>query len=110
MAMSSSAAKDLLLPVQSTSEIAGLPSISQCLAWYRMVAGWDPRPEMTWADAFALFRMSIVRQGITARHAARQASSSTALEIGRGMSVCVRLTQDLIKRIKDGEMGPAARL
>lgn len=110
MAMSSSAAKDLLLPVQSTSEIAGLPSISECLVWYRMVAGWNPQPEMTWADAFALFRMSIVRQGITARYAARQASSSTALEIGRGMSVCVRLTQTLIKRIKEGEMEPRVRL
>lgn len=110
MAMSSTAAKRLLLPVQSTSGIAGLPSISECLVWYRMVAGWNAEPEMMWADAFALFRMSVVRQGIAARHAARQASSSTAAEMGRGMSVCVRLTQVLISQMKEMKMEPRARL
>ncbi|CAI7579995.1 unnamed protein product [Penicillium manginii] len=110
LAMSSSAAHQLLLPFQMTAGIVGLPSIPDCLEWYANVAGWDPQPEMIWADAFSLFRMSVVRQGITARHASRQASGSTAVEIGRGMSVCVALTLRLISKMRDMRTNGRARL
>lgn len=65
---------------------------------------------MTWADAFSLFRMSVVRQGITARYAARQASSSNALDIGRGMLTCAQLTQTLIRRMKEQHEGARSML
>ncbi|OAP58545.1 hypothetical protein AYL99_07635 [Fonsecaea erecta] len=69
----------------------GLPTKEQCLAWYRDVAGWDPRGDsggdMAWADAFALFRTSVMIQGIAARWAVRQASgegeSAAALALQR---------------------------
>lgn len=110
LAMSPVAARDLSLSVNITSGVEGLPSIPQCLAWYRAMAGWNPEPEMTWADAFSLFRMSVVRQGITARYAARQASSSNALEIGRGMLTCAQLTQALIRRVKEQQEAARSRL
>ncbi|KIW89143.1 uncharacterized protein Z519_09995 [Cladophialophora bantiana CBS 173.52] len=53
----------------------GLPTKEQCLEWYREEAGgWDPTGEMAWADAFAMFRTSVMIQGIAARWAVRQAS------------------------------------
>lgn len=108
--ISPAAAKDLLVPFQSISEVPGLPPIAECLFWYRNVAGWNPVPEMIWANAFSLFRMSVVRQGITARYAARQASGSTAIEIGRGMFTCSRLTLSLIRMIKEAQAEPRVRL
>ena len=108
--MSSSAADKLLLPFHTTVGIAGLPTIAECLGWYSQVAGWDPQPEMMWADAFSLFRMSVVRQGITARHAVRQASGGTAVEIGRGMSVCAALTLRLISAMRDRQLKTRLRL
>lgn len=107
---SSTAAKELLVPFQSMSEIPGLPTFAECLFWYRTVAGWNPVSDITWANAFSLFRMSVVRQGITARYATRQASGSTAIEIGRGMSASSRLTLALIRRIKEAGYEPRVRL
>lgn len=108
--MSPAAAKDLLLPIDTSSGSEGLPSIPQCLAWYRAVAGWNPEAEMTWADAFSLFRMSVVRQGITARYAARQASSSNALDIGRGMFTSAQLAENLIMKMKEEHERTRSRL
>ncbi|KAJ5713996.1 uncharacterized protein N7483_011177 [Penicillium malachiteum] len=110
LSMSSFAAQQLLLPFQPTAGIMGLPSILDCLEWYASVAGWDPQSEMIWADAFSLFRMSAVRQGISARHATRQASVSTAVEIGRGMSVCAALTLRLVSKMRDMQTNGRARL
>ncbi|KIW28205.1 uncharacterized protein PV07_07885 [Cladophialophora immunda] len=65
----------------------GLPTKQQCLEWYREVAGWDPRGEIAWADAFAIFRTGVMIQGIAARWAVRQASgegsSAAALALER---------------------------
>ncbi|KAF2397380.1 APH-domain-containing protein [Trichodelitschia bisporula] len=58
----------------------GLPSKAECVAWYRETAGWDPAPEMTWGDAFGVFRGCIIMQGIAARYAMRVASSARAQE------------------------------
>ncbi|KAJ5936833.1 hypothetical protein N7466_003283, partial [Penicillium verhagenii] len=70
--MSSSAADQLSLPLRSAASTVGLPSISECLGWYDSMVGWNPQKEMMWADAFALFRMSVARQGINACSAARK--------------------------------------
>ncbi|KAL3430346.1 kinase-like domain-containing protein [Aspergillus tetrazonus] len=74
----------LSLP-HNTDRVEGLPSIPQCLVWYESEAGWDPAPELRWAEAFRLFRLSIIYQGIGARYAARQASSTQAKERGKAM-------------------------
>ncbi|GAM82753.1 hypothetical protein ANO11243_007390 [Dothideomycetidae sp. 11243] len=58
----------------------GLPTMEECISWYRDVAGWDPTPDMTWGEAFGIYRGSIIMQGIGARYALRQASSAKALE------------------------------
>ncbi|KAJ5622910.1 hypothetical protein N7490_011515 [Penicillium lividum] len=83
--MSSSAADTLSLPSQSAATIVGLPSISECLTWYSEVAGWNPQAEMMWADAFALFHMSVLRQGMIRSHGSRQ-SSSSVVDADRGIS------------------------
>jgi aminoglycoside phosphotransferase (APT) family kinase protein len=47
----------------------GLPTREQCIQWYIEVAGWDPRPDLLWGDAFHGFRGSVIMQGIAARYA-----------------------------------------
>lgn len=61
----------------------GLPSREQLIAWYSEVAGWDPRPDFIWGDAFSTYRSAIIMQGIAARYALRQASSAQAQEYGQ---------------------------
>ena len=63
----------------------GLPTVGQCLDWYRELAGWDPEPDMPWGKAFRTFRTTVVMQGIAARYAARQASGGRAKEYGLQM-------------------------
>ena len=98
-AISPTAAQDLYLP-SVTSHIDGLPSVTQCLAWYRSEAGWDPAPELKWAEAFCLFRLSIIYQGIAARYAARQATSPEARKLGRAMYPSAELAKQVIRDIK----------
>jgi aminoglycoside phosphotransferase (APT) family kinase protein len=65
--------------------IAGLPTVNQCVEWYSEIAGWNPAPDMPWGVAFWLFRTTVVMQGIAARYASRQASSTAAKEFGLQM-------------------------
>jgi aminoglycoside phosphotransferase (APT) family kinase protein len=58
----------------------GLPTKSQCMSWYSEVAGWDPSKDISWGDAFGIYRGCIIIQGIAARHAMRVASSARAME------------------------------
>ena len=81
----------------------GLPSVSECLCWYSHEAGWDPHAEIIWADAFSLFRGAVVRQGIAARYAARQASSSSAYEYGEQRMLMASLARKAIEGIKHGK-------
>lgn len=60
--------------------VPGLPTREECIRWYSSVAGWDPAPDTLWGDAFFVFRSSVIMQGIAARYALRQASSSRAHE------------------------------
>ncbi|RDW65635.1 phosphotransferase family protein [Aspergillus mulundensis] len=103
-AISSDAARQLGLP-HDIEAIEGLPSIPQCLAWYAGTAGWDPAPELRWAEAFCLFRLSIIYQGIAARYAARQASSTQAKERAKAMVPSAELAGKVIADIKGGSGG-----
>ncbi|KAK0262616.1 hypothetical protein LTS09_003329 [Friedmanniomyces endolithicus] len=67
-------------------DFLGLPSREQAVEWYEEVAGWRvPAGELRWATGFALFRDSVIFQGIAARYAVRQASSEKAMAYGREM-------------------------
>ena len=63
----------------------GFPHLHDVLRWYQAEAGWDPLPEFPFADAFCLWRTSIIAQGIAARYARGQASSSEAQSYGQKM-------------------------
>ncbi|KAI9727883.1 MAG: hypothetical protein M1828_005288 [Chrysothrix sp. TS-e1954] len=63
----------------------GLPSREDCIRWYAEVAGYDPTDELTWGDAFNVFKGSVIMQGIAARYAVRQASSARAADYGKAM-------------------------
>ncbi len=89
---------------ESSAQTPGLPSRSQCVEWYADVAGWDPRAEVDWGDAFACFRNGVIMQGIAARYALRQASSEKAKEIGDLMGPYGEFTWGLIERWRDRQM------
>ncbi|KAF2730187.1 APH-domain-containing protein [Polyplosphaeria fusca] len=78
----------------------GLPSREQCLAWYAETAGWDPKPDMTWGDAFGAYRGAVIMQGIAARYALRQASSANAKAYGEMMKPCAEIAWDLVQEYK----------
>lgn len=75
----------------------GLPTRDQLIAWYSEVAGWDPRPDMTWGDAFGTYRTAIIMQGIAARYALRQASSAQANEYGKQMAPFAEIAWDFVQ-------------
>lgn len=87
----------------------GLPSREQLAAWYHEFAGWDPLPELTWGDAFGIYRGSIIMQGIAARYALRQASSAKAHEYAVQMKPYGEIAWSLIAKLKDSH-GKAAKL
>ena len=73
-------------PSNSESEASkypGLPTREQAVKWYCEETGFDlSDQELTWAASFALFRDSIIFQGIAARYATRQATSESAKKYG----------------------------
>jgi len=69
----------------SPSQGGGYPPVGTILEWYRTEAGWDPTPDFPFADAFCFWRTSIISQGIAARNARGQASSSEAQRYGQKM-------------------------
>ncbi|KAJ6005163.1 hypothetical protein N7451_003107 [Penicillium sp. IBT 35674x] len=99
---SSALAEKLLYPPSPYSDFPGLPTIHEVVSWYREVAGWDPEPDMQWADAFTVFRAAVIRQGIAARFANRQASSETAFQYGEGMGPMASLALNIIDELKSG--------
>ena len=66
------------LPAFAAGATPGLPTKQDLVKWYAEVAGWDPRPDLTWGAAFGFFRATCIYQGIAARWAVRQASSAQA--------------------------------
>ncbi|PIA98344.1 putative acyl-CoA dehydrogenase IBR3 [Cercospora beticola] len=66
-------------PKSTRKEWPGLPEHAECVEWYRQDTGFEiTQKDLAWATAFALFRDSIIFQGIAARYATRQASSASA--------------------------------
>lgn len=80
----------------------GLPTRAQCITWYKENAGWDPAPEMAWSTAFAMWRDSIIFQGIASRYAVRQASSEEAKKVGEEMIPAADICWQLVQRAKEG--------
>lgn len=85
----------------------GLPTRDQLVQWYSEVAGWDPRPDLTWGDAFATYRNTIIMQGIAARYAVRQASSAMAKDYGAMMGPYAEVCWDLVQEFKRGQKDKA---
>ncbi|KAF2465268.1 APH-domain-containing protein [Lindgomyces ingoldianus] len=85
----------------------GLPSRNQCLAWYREVAGWDPVLELSWGVAFAMWRDSIIFQGIASRYAVRQASSDQAKKVGAEMKPVAEICWQLVQSVKEDKRSRA---
>lgn len=78
----------------------GLPTKEQCIEWYRETSGYDPQPDMTWGEAFGIYRGSIIMQGIAARYALRQASSARAQEYAVQMKPFATVAWDLVQQCK----------
>jgi aminoglycoside phosphotransferase (APT) family kinase protein len=80
--------------------VEGLPTREQVIEWYAETAGWGPKPELTWGDAFGMYRSSIIMQGIAARHALRQASSEKAKDYADQMKPFAEISWDLVQEYK----------
>ena len=75
----------------------GLPAEDECVQWYTEVAGWNPKPDLLWGEAFSIYRGTIIMQGIAARHALRVASSARATEYGNAMKPYAEVAWQLIE-------------
>jgi len=84
--------------------VPGLPVRDECLRWYWDIAGWDPTPDTPWGDAFYAFKSSVIMQGILARYALRQASSSRASEYADKMRPFALTAWELVHKVP--EQGP----
>ncbi|RYP90884.1 hypothetical protein DL770_003022 [Monosporascus sp. CRB-9-2] len=78
----------------------GLPDPETVVSWYRDAAGWDPAPEMAWALAFSVFRLSAICQGIAARVATRQASSESARRHAEAMGPLAETAWAMVQKAK----------
>ncbi|KAH8676018.1 phosphotransferase enzyme family domain-containing protein [Xylariales sp. PMI_506] len=78
----------------------GLPTPTEVLGWYAGAAGWDPTPEMGWAAAFSVFRVSAICQGIAARVATRQASSENAKKHSEALAPLAELAWAMVEKEK----------
>jgi aminoglycoside phosphotransferase (APT) family kinase protein len=77
----------------------GLPTRSQCVEWYGEVSGWTPsKMDLAWGDAFSLYKLCVIIQGIAARYASRNASSAKAKEQGEKMGPMGEVTWELVQR------------
>ena len=87
------------LSVFQPGVVPGLPARDECLRWYRGIAGWDPTPDTPWGDAFYTFKSSVIMQGILARYALRQASSSRASEYANKMRPFALAAWELVNKV-----------
>lgn len=88
-------------PAFSPAAMPGLPSRAHLLDLYATESGYRPTDRETmWADAFAMFRLSVIMQGIAARYALRQASSAKAKENGELRAGFAERAWDIVERIK----------
>lgn len=83
------------------SECPGLPTREECIKWYEEEVGFEiTAKDLAWATSFALFRDSIIFQGIAARHALRQASSEKAMQYGREMKPYAEIAWKMVNEAK----------
>lgn len=86
----------------NNAEFPGLPTREQAVKWYEETAGFSiPPRELAWATSFALFRDSIIFQGIAARYAVRQASSDKAMVYGREMGPFAEMAWSMVNKAKN---------
>lgn len=83
------------------SECPGLPTREECVQWYREEVGFEiTAKDLAWATSFALFRDSIIFQGIAARYALRQASSEKAMQYGKEMKPFAEIAWKMVNEAK----------
>lgn len=58
------------------------------------------RKELLWGEAFGLYRGAVIMQGIAARYAVRQASSTRAMEYGDSMRPQGEMAWDFVQEVK----------
>lgn len=97
-------------PDSKNSQFPGLPTREQAVKWYIETAGFDiPDSELTWAASFALFRDSIIFQGIAARYAVRQASNEKAKHYGAEREPFAEMAWSTVLAAKE-QQGSRSRL
>ncbi|KAF8532902.1 phosphotransferase enzyme family protein [Trichophaea hybrida] len=77
--------------------IAGLPTIQEAIVIYEKATGWKV-DDLDWGMAFMLCRNSVITQGISARHARRQASSVEAVRYEQLTPRLAEFTTKLVRR------------
>ncbi|KAK0613051.1 kinase-like domain-containing protein [Bombardia bombarda] len=68
----------------------------------------DRARELQWAQAFNIFRLSAICQGIAARYAGRQASSEKARKYGESRDPLARFAWELVKAVREPSGGRGA--
>ncbi len=89
---------DTHLPAFQPSSTEGLPELDQLIKWYAEVAGWNPKPDLTYGISFGFFRATCIYQGIAARWAVRQASSAEAKQNAEARHTMGQVAWETIKR------------
>ncbi|KAG9253434.1 kinase-like domain-containing protein [Emericellopsis atlantica] len=79
----------------------GLPTPDDIMRWYSEESGWDPKPDMAWAVAFAVFRASAISQGIAARVAGKQATSLVAKHYAEAFKPLGEYAWELVQMERD---------
>lgn len=89
-------------PKSTRKDHPGLPTREECVKWYQEDVGFEvTEKDLAWATAFAVFRDSIIFQGIAARYAARQASSAEAKSYGQEREPFANMAWEMVKTAKD---------
>jgi aminoglycoside phosphotransferase (APT) family kinase protein len=93
-------------PKSTSGSFPGLPTKAEAVQWYSETAGFEvPDKELAWATAFALFRDSVIFQGIAARYAVRQASSDKAMTYGKEMKPFAEMAWEKLKETESQGKG-----
>ncbi|KAK4496024.1 hypothetical protein PRZ48_013293 [Zasmidium cellare] len=89
-------------PKSAHKDHPGLPTREECVKWYQEDVGFTiTDKDLAWATAFALFRDSIIFQGIAARYALRQASSAQAQSYAQERAPFAEMAWEKVKIAKD---------
>ena len=78
------------------------PSSSPSSSLTTATSGTDRKRELQWAQAFNIFRLSAICQGIAARQAGRQASSEQARRFGDARGPLAEFAWELVQSARGG--------